>query len=392
VPVKNRIPESRPPSEAKVTAKRTLNLPEIVSVAKFRAGPIERRKIVIAGLLKKKSKMSITAPSKIGKTWLLLDLAITIVNGGLWLGRFRCQKGNVLYVSLELHDDDLDDRFAILADNLKRSTEGMDLLQLRGHAAPVAEIVDGVLERVAKSGQDYDIIIVDPVYKVLGDLDENGAKDINQLMNHLERMAENTGIVISHHHSKGNKSRSNAGDRSSGSGVFTRDPDTILELQPKDGDENKIDVHVKLRGFPRIAPFVIAADGDFQFKVTTDKVTTGEAAKEPVDITRTYEVLEFLNNLPDKDKGARHKDLIIEFCGTGIAKNKGLGWSKDQLNRTLRPIKKFGLADHDEESGFYSISVEGEEELKKYNNGEQSRKYWGMKFSVESQANVNGNN
>jgi hypothetical protein len=367
-------------------------LPEIVSVAEFRAGPIERRKIVIEGLLKKKSKMSITAPSKIGKTWLLLDLAITIVNGGLWLGRFRCHKGKVLYISLELHDDDLDDRFAILADNLNRSTDGMDLLQLRGHAAPIDEIVDGVLQRVDDSGNDYDVIIIDPVYKVLGSFDENTARDINQLMNHLERMAENTGIVISHHHSKGNKSRANAGDRSSGSGVFTRDPDTILELQPKDGDESKIDVHVKLRGFPKIEPFVIAADSGFQFKATKDKVTTGDAKKEPVDITRAYEVLDWLNELPDKDRGARNKDLLTWFCGTGICDDNGQGWEKSQVNRALKPIKKFGLVDYEERAGFYSISVEGEQELQKYKDGETSKQYLGMKWSVDSKGKVNGNN
>jgi KaiC/GvpD/RAD55 family RecA-like ATPase len=375
-----------------VAAKPKLKpLPKIVSVSEFRAGPIERRKTVIEGLLKKKSKMSITAPSKIGKTWLLLDLAITIVNGGLWLGRFRCHKGKVLYVSLELHDDDLDDRFAILADNLNRSTEGMDLLQLRGHAAPVNEIVDGVLKRVDESGKDYDIVIVDPVYKVLEDLDENGAKDINQLMNHLERMAENTGIVISHHHSKGNKTRTNAGDRSSGSGVFTRDPDTILELQPQADDESKIDVHVKLRGFPKIAPFVIAANGDFQFKATNDKVTTGDAKKEPVDITRAFEILDWLNELPEDKRidGVQNKDMIIWFCGTGVDGDNGQGWEKSQVNRAFKPIKQYGLVDYDKENLRYSISVEGEEELQKYKDGDLSKKYVTMRWFIDKKANGN---
>jgi len=39
--------------------------------------------------------------SGVGKTWLLLDLAISVAKGALWLGTFATTQGPVLYVDEE---------------------------------------------------------------------------------------------------------------------------------------------------------------------------------------------------------------------------------------------------------------------------------------------------
>ena len=249
------------------TIPRFKSLPfwQIVSVSEFRKGPIERRKVLIEGLLKKKDKLVVSGPSKIGKTRILLDLAIAAVHNGKWFERFQCHKSSVLYVGLELHDDDLDDRFEILASGMGRGIEGIDLLQLRGQATAIEAMTELVTEKIEERKSGYDLLILDPIYKTLGDYDENKTGDVNKLMEGLEKIAQanNTSVVFAHHFSKGNKSDVQSGDRSSGSGVFLREPDASIELVPKDPSkpDSRIDVHIKLRGFASIEVGVCGGTG-----------------------------------------------------------------------------------------------------------------------------------
>lgn len=55
--------------------------------------------------------MMISGASKSGKSFLLMQLAIALSEGGKWLG-FQCKKSKVLYVNLEI------DRRALFIDLL----------------------------------------------------------------------------------------------------------------------------------------------------------------------------------------------------------------------------------------------------------------------------------
>jgi RecA-family ATPase len=57
--------------------------------------------VLIEGLLKQKRIMVLGAASKIGKTWTLVNLAISIASGQPWLG-CNTTKGKVLYLNFEL--------------------------------------------------------------------------------------------------------------------------------------------------------------------------------------------------------------------------------------------------------------------------------------------------
>ncbi len=83
-----------------------------------------------------------------------------------------------------------------------------------------------------ESGKYSLFIVIDLVYKVLGGRDENAAGDISELCNELEQIAVVTGAAILYaaHFSKGNQAGKEAMDRIGGSGVFGRDPDTIITL------------------------------------------------------------------------------------------------------------------------------------------------------------------
>ena len=62
--------------------------------------------------------------------------------------------------------------------------------------------------------------------------DENNAHDMSVFVNQFDMIATELqcSVIYAHHHSKGAQGGKSSIDRSSGSGVFARDPDAILDL------------------------------------------------------------------------------------------------------------------------------------------------------------------
>ena len=75
------------------------------------------------------------------------------------------------------------------------------------------------------------MIVIDPIYKVITG-DENSASEMAHFCNHFDKICNELGatVVCCHHHSKGSQGQKSSRDRSSGSGVFSRDPDAIIDL------------------------------------------------------------------------------------------------------------------------------------------------------------------
>ncbi|MBR3389517.1 MAG: AAA family ATPase [Prevotella sp.] len=114
----------------------------------------------------------------------------------------------------------------------------IDVWNLRGHAVSMDRLAPVLIHRF--KGKNYIAVIIDPIYKVLGNLDENAAGDMARFCNEFDRIATEMDVatIYCHHHSKGASGKyANAADRSSGSGVFARDPDAILDLTELDVSE-----------------------------------------------------------------------------------------------------------------------------------------------------------
>lgn len=97
-----------------------------------------------------------------------------------------------------------------------------------------------------------------PIYKVLGGRDENKAGDIGFLLNELERLAVQSGAAVAFgaHFSKGEQAQKNSIDRIGGSGVFARDPDSILTFTRHE-EPDCFTVDCTLRNLPPVLPFVV---------------------------------------------------------------------------------------------------------------------------------------
>jgi hypothetical protein len=233
-------------------------LPPIVDGADFLAAPNTEPRQLVTGLLHQGSKLVLGGGSKTFKTWMLLDLALSVSHGLPWLRRDTVA-GRVLYVNFEIQDYSWQKRIAAVA-KAKGITalkhDAIKLWNLRGHAADFKTLLPQVIDQTKDAG--FALIILDPIYKLYGACDENKAGDIAALLNGMEALAVQTGAAVAFgsHFSKGNQSGKEAIDRISGSGVFARDPDSILILTRHEQDD-AFTVESILRNFAPIEPFAV---------------------------------------------------------------------------------------------------------------------------------------
>lgn len=186
---------------------------------------------LIEGVLRQGHKMLLAGPSKAGKSFSLIELSIAIAEGEKWLA-WQCAQGKVLYVNLELDRPSALHRFKDVYESLglkPNHINNIDIWNLRGKSVPMDKLAPKLIRRAQK--KNYIAVIIDPIYKVLTG-DENSADQMAHFTNQFDKIATELGssVIYCHHHSKGTQGGKNSMDRASGSGVFARDPDALIDL------------------------------------------------------------------------------------------------------------------------------------------------------------------
>ena len=217
---------------------------------------------LISGILRVNHKLCIVGPSKAGKSFLLIELAIAVAEGAQWLGR-QCRQGRVLYINLELDKNSCTRRFVDVYSALgipPQHYSFIDRWNLRGRTMPLDKLTPKLIRRAAKRG--YELVIIDPIYKVLTG-DENSASEMAAFCNLFDRISKDCGcaIVYCHHHSKGSQGDKRSMDRASGSGVFARDPDAMIDLLPLDAESARAVLQQRMECDAMIAAILANADG-----------------------------------------------------------------------------------------------------------------------------------
>ena len=172
-----------------------------------------------------------SAPSKARKSFFQAHLALCVATGTPWHG-FEVTQGRVLYLNLELRDWTFYARNVAIAEKTGAfpAPDMLAVWNLRGY-----RIERDKLQRRLKdllSGQKYDLIVFDPLYKLLGDARENDSSDMAKVLIDLEMIARsfNASYIVTHHFAKGNASGKESIDRSAGSNVIGRDVDLNMTL------------------------------------------------------------------------------------------------------------------------------------------------------------------
>ncbi len=199
----------------------------------------ERQPEIIKGILGTNEKMMLSSSSKAGKSVALLELCAAIAQGETWMGE-PCTQGHALYVNFELKRESRVERVKKICDARGYSRESfgrMHFLDLRGLSAPLNQLMSKIYRQTSKF--KCSIVVIDPIYKVMPG-DENNAQAVSEFCNQLDAMGRmmDCSIVYCHHHSKGSQGQKSSMDRASGSGVFARDADAMLDMIELDVTES----------------------------------------------------------------------------------------------------------------------------------------------------------
>jgi hypothetical protein len=211
---------------------------------------------LVEGVLFRGSKLMLAGGSKSFKTWVLLDLALSVATGTPWWG-MRTKQAPVLYVNFELQTWSFERRVRkiMTAKGIKEAPE-FYTWNLRGKARDFRELSGPLAAHIKRVNAQ--LAVLDPIYKCLGDRDENSNGEVGDLLNEIEAVGHHADCAMAHghHYSKGNQSEKDSKDRASGAGAWTRDPDALATLTAHE-EEDCFTSEFVLRDLPPKKPAVV---------------------------------------------------------------------------------------------------------------------------------------
>lgn len=187
------------------------------------------------------------APPKYRKSWMMLDLAVSVSNGTPFLGR-QTKLSSVLYLAFEDSERRLHDRLAKM-----RQPVGSRFLYATGDdIITIPEGLINALEAYIAQTPDLSIVIVDTLASIRGDVP--GGSNVYQqdynVVNELKRFADahHVAVILVHHTRKASQKDADFFDRINGSTGLTGAADTVLFLDAKRGEDDAI-LRVESRDF-----------------------------------------------------------------------------------------------------------------------------------------------
>lgn len=194
------------------------------------------------------------------KTWMLLDLAISVASGSPFLGRYPVtDKGPVILIQQEDFHGQTVQRLSVIAHNrLGLSSDG-DSIQL----PPKLPIFvhpdrklrfndDKILRSLCKQVEEIrpKLVILDPLYSA-AETDDFMASTAEQMFILKElRDKFGTGFVIAHHTNKGKDTGSSIREQAWGSQFLNAFLETGWQLRPRD-DSVRVQRHFKMFANPK---------------------------------------------------------------------------------------------------------------------------------------------
>lgn len=300
------------------------DMPDPESLAAEWNDPPELSPPLIDGVLRQGHKMLLAGPSKAGKSYALIELCAAIAEGKSWLG-FKCAQGKVMYVNLELDRASCLHRFKDVYSALGYNADNIsniDIWNLRGRSVPMDKLAPKLIRRAQK--KDYIAVIIDPIYKIITG-DENSADQMAHFCNQFDKVCSEVGcaVIYCHHHSKGGQGGKKSMDRASGSGVFARDPDALLDLTELDitdgirkAEDDKLICSVCLEWISRFNP-------NFKESVSQDDLFSAAKMREHA-----------LRELSE----ASYKLMCVDISNGKQARARRTAW---RIEGTLREFASF---------------------------------------------------
>ncbi len=216
---------------------------------------------IVPGVFPKQSSCILGGMQGLGKTWLLLDLAVSVASGQPWLGTFQVNQGSVLYVDEESAPQ-------LMKYRLRKLLNGKP--EINPANLPIEFRIGGGLNfsNPESRGQfarelrakTPSVVIMDSLVRVHG-VEENNASEMKLFFAEVKKLADELGItfIFADHVSKMAVTQDPKSQRDPSSndlrgsnekGAFA---DAVLSLYMKDG--GLVVHHTKARWAEAVAPF-----------------------------------------------------------------------------------------------------------------------------------------
>ncbi len=297
----------------------------VVGFSEFMAQELEIPPPIVEGFLLRTEVTLLSAEAKLGKTWALLQLAECVAAGRPFLG-WRTEPGAVLYINMEVGAAMMQQRARMVAERLGVADPPVYFVNALDEPMPLTlqtleRRIKATVTALGLAGK-VALVILDPLYVVLGGLDENSASDISGACLTFKRIGHdvNAAVVVAHHVGKGDPAGRRVNDRSRGSSAFSGSVDNPLSLTLKTEDaEGKVaQLAGRWRNLPGLPPH------DLRFSSATGLwENLGEA--EPMEaqgIGRGRPALYTVETLVEMFEG--NTELFMrrqDFINKGIGKN-----------------------------------------------------------------------
>lgn len=331
------LPEHQPVTAP--TVRRPV-LPRIVDAADLVDAHPNLAQPLIHDVLRIGETMNIIAASKTYKSYLILDLLLSVVTGKPWLGvaGFPVTRGRVLLLDNELHEPTLAGRIAAVASakglvqSDYRGRFGVECL--RGHTSDITAM-DNYIESLQGTG--ITLLILDALYRFWPpNFSENDNAAATVIYNRIDSWAEKLGcgIVAVHHASKGMQAGKATTDVGAGAGAISRAADSHMVLRPH-VKPNHVVLDLVTRSFPPTEPFSLAWEYPLWLRSAEKPVLDiGESRQKQQQRTDDSEAIDLLLR------------TIREAGGTPVTKGylrNEMEYGSPKINRLVRIALDDGL-------------------------------------------------
>jgi hypothetical protein len=216
--------------------------------------------VVIDGLLRESEVANLVSVPKIGKSWMVGGLLLSVSTGRDWLQKHCTTAGNVLLIDNELHEETISDRIPRIAEAMgigwEQYVDRLHVHCLRGRMLDINSLAT-LFNRIEPG--KFKLVVLDALYRLLPDgSEENSNSDVKSLYNRIDQYAERmkSAFVCVHHSSKGSQSGKSTTDVGSGAGSQSRAADSHIVLREHE-EPGAIVLDGNVRSFPPIEPFCL---------------------------------------------------------------------------------------------------------------------------------------
>lgn len=293
----------------------SLEIPEggdlAVSLFDFVSNPPVAPDPLVHGIIDIGTGVLIGGQPNVGKSWIVMDMALAIASGQSWLAKYTTEQAGVLMIDEEGTAYGQYERFQMLLD-------GRDYLSAVGLPLHVA-IGSGIrldsetgVTRIRRMLERYrpGIVVMDSLVRMHTG-DENNAQSMARFFAVTKELMRtyDTTFLFTHHVRKPSLESADPGDLLRGTTEIRAWPDTIFVAVPGQDNQEVVLHHVKARYGARSNPFIVRMQIDDETK-TARLAHCGEAEKEDRSaigqqnriLKAIVDVSERTGNPPDADQ------------------------------------------------------------------------------------------